>query len=260
MEINITEKEVCDIILQKLKDKESLLITRIGDGEIVALKPDLDEKGTNHFYYVHLGRRLSEKHVSEISNNLKTTILETDILGIPTLKTSTNSGNPYWERSRGILTELISDNENICKPKLFCDMGIHYLLTQKNYLDTILKQVDEVYLITARDVKEQLQSKYPNLKTIIDYRIPGEYVYEDNKKIDDYYPNRFDELSTIIKGQDLKGKLLLLGGGFVGKQSGTLFSQQGGVSLDIGSVFDRFVGKMTRGQGKGPNKYNDPIL
>jgi hypothetical protein len=260
MEINITEKEVCDIILQKLKDKESLLITRIGDGEIVALKPDLNEKGTNHFYYVHLGRRLSEKHVSEISNNLKNTILETDILGIPNFQTSTNSGNPYWERSRGILTELISDNENTCKPKLFCDMGIHYLLTQKNYLDTILKQVDEVYLITARDVKEQLQSKYPNLKTIIDYRIPGEYVYEDNKKIDDYYPNRFDELSTIIKGQDLRGKLLLLGGGFVGKQLGTLFSQQGGVSLDIGSVFDRFVGKITRGKGKGANKYNDPIL
>ena len=39
MEINITDKEVCNIILQKLKDKESLLITRIGDGEIVALKP-----------------------------------------------------------------------------------------------------------------------------------------------------------------------------------------------------------------------------
>ena len=65
MEINITDKEVCNIILQKLKDKESLLITRIGDGEIVALKPDLHEKGTNHFYnanpHNNANRNLSEE-------------------------------------------------------------------------------------------------------------------------------------------------------------------------------------------------------
>lgn len=198
MEINITEKEVCDIILQKLKNKEKLLITRIGDGEIVALKPDLNEKGTNHFYYVHLGRRLSEKHISEISNNLKNTILETDILGIPNYNTANHSGNPYWEISKDILSKIIEENKELNKPKVFCDMGIHYLLTHHKYLDIILKEVDEVYLITSRDVKEQLQKKYPNIKTIIDYRIPGEYVYEDNRKFDNYYPDRFNELSSII--------------------------------------------------------------
>ena len=260
MEINITDKEVCDIILQKLKDKESLLITRIGDGEIVALNPDLNEKGTNHFYNVHLGRRLPEKHVLEISNNLKNTIMETDILGIPTLQTSTKSGNPYWEISRSILTKLIDDNKVTCKDKKFCDMGLHYMLSQNNYLDTILSQVNEVYLITSRNVKEQLHKKYPNIKNIIDYRIPGEYVFEDNKKLENYYPERYDEIFSLIKNQDLKGKLLLLGGGFVGKSLGALFAKQGGVSLDIGSIFDRFVGKMTRGQGKGPNKYDTPIL
>lgn len=259
MEINITDKEVCDIILQKLKDKESLLITRIGDGEIVALKPDLNEKGTNHFYYVHLGRRLSEKHILEISNNLKNTVLETDILGIPN-STSENSGNPYWSISKKLLSELIEENKDVCKPKKFCEMGIHYSLTHNKYLDKILTQIDEVYLITSRDIKEQLQSKYPNIKNIIDYRIPGEYLFEDDRKFDNYYPDRYNELHSIIGHQDLKGKLLLLGGGFVGKSLGSLFAKQGGVSLDIGSIFDKFVGKITRGQGKGPNKYDKPIL
>ncbi len=50
------------------------------------------------------------------------------------------------------------------------------------------------------------------------------------------------------------------GAGAFGKHLGYYFSARGGVALDLGSVFDLLVGKITRGNGKGENSYTTPLL
>ena len=38
------------------------------------------------------------------------------------------------------------------------------------------------------------------------------------------------------------------------------FKEKGGISIDIGSVFDFWVGKVTRGPNRGKNSYIKPLL
>ena len=254
IEININENEIYELIVSSLRNGNSFCLSRIGDGEIAVLNRKNDLKGAKHFYYVHLGRELSEKHMEEINNNLINVIKKSDIIGIPTTY-SQNSGNPYWKISRETIKNTLGNTN-----KKFCDMGIHYTLTHKKLLNKILNEVEDLFLVTSRDVESKIKINFPNIKNITTYKIPGEYVYEDNKKYEDFYPSIYTQIEKEFRSKKYQKKLLLLGGGFVGKNLGCIFAEQGGVSIDIGSIFDQFIGKITRGQGKGPNKYTKPIL
>lgn len=253
MIININAEEVTELVLKKIYKKENFCLTRIGDGEISALNYKNFEDGANHFYKVHLGRRLADNHVEEISNNLKKVIEFSDVIGIPNEKDKLK--NKYWGASQNLIKKFIKN-----KNQLYCDMSIHYHLYNKNNLELILKNVNNVTIISSRDVVKKLKDKYPNIKNINFFKIPGEFKYEEDKKYENYYPDIYNKIYNSIKKMDCSGQLLLLGGGFVGKSLGLKFSNQGGVSLDIGSVFDLFVGKVTRGPGKGANKYREPGL
>ena len=54
-----------------------------------------------------------------------------------------------------------------------------------------------------------------------------------------------------MKVIDCRGVLCLVGAGIPGKCYNNWFRDQGGVSLDIGSVFDFWYGRRTRGKGRG---------
>lgn len=256
LEFNTDSSQITQLILSKIKEKKSLSVIRIGDGEIAVLNGG--EKGRKHFYYVHLGRELSPTHMEEINKNIKNAIINCDVLGVPP-KHSETSGNPYWKISKSTILNILNESK-IVKEKKICSMGIHYELMNPNGIDVILKSVEELYLVTSREVEKQLKQKFPNIKKITTYKIPGEYVYEDNRKYEDFYPTIYKKIESEFLKNNYSGKLLLIGGGFVGKNLSVIFANQGGVSIDLGSVFDNFVGKITRGEGKGPNKYRKPSL
>lgn len=257
MEINLDTLQIKEIVLDRLKNKEKLCLTRIGDGEIAILRRNIDPKGANHFYNVHLGRDLDEISMNEINKNLTNSIIKSDILGIPHF-IAENSGNPYWKVGKEMISNILKifPNEN----QKYCFMGVHHVMLIDKTLYDIISSVEELYVVTSRDIEEKLKKKFPNLKNIHTYKIPGEFLYEDDKKYENYYPNIYKSIEEDFKNRDFSGKLLLLGGGFVGKNLGIIFAERGGVSLDIGSVFDSLIGKMTRGQGKGPNKYKEPLI
>ena len=258
IKIDINTNQIFELIIQKLENKEPLSVVRIGDGEIATLLNDPNHEGCVQFYKTHLGRLPKINYMEEISNNLKSSIINSDIIGIPPENVE-RGPNPYWSISRDTISKILNEGPTN-KNKKFCSMNIHYDLSSTGKLDEILSRVDEVYLVTSRDVKSQLLEKFHNIKKIHVHKIPGEYKYEDNKKYEDYYPTIYKQIEIDFKNKNLSGKLLLIGGGFVGKNLASIFAQSGGVSIDIGSIFDLFVGKITRGLGKGPNKYGKPIL
>lgn len=61
-------------------------------------------------------------------------------------------------------------------------------------------------------------------------------------------------LKYVDKLGDLRGWLCWSGAGFVGKPYPVWLADRGCVALDIGSVFDRFAGRITRGGTKGDGK------
>ena len=117
-------------------------------------------------------------------------------------------------------------------------------------------------IITCRDISPLLKSHF-NIKKIIHYKIPPEHRFEDNpNKVEwNFFPKVHTEIKNQLLSQDNCGKLCLYGAGLAGKDLGLYFKQSGGVAFDIGSVFDHWIGKQTRGKGKGRNTYfKSPLL
>lgn len=60
-----------------------------------------------------------------------------------------------------------------------------------------------------------------------------------------HYPQRYREIVAALHG-DLRGTLVLVGAGILGKQYCAVARQHGGVALDLGSAFDLLAGQRTR--------------
>jgi hypothetical protein len=256
MNIDLNENQLLDIILYKTKNNEPYAITRIGDGELLISENDINNHMTSHMYKRHLGYIPSEEVRNEITKNVIYSIINSDVLSLR--NDYTKPSLIVWSRVPELYKSL--DNKNLLGVKNYCNHDVHFKFGQKGLFDKLFKSIEHLTLITCRDVKSQIETKYPNIKTIKLYKIPGEFMFEDEKKIEPYFPNIFDSIKEDIEKNDNRGNLLLLGGGFVGKQLGISFKKSGGVSFDIGSMFDMWIGKITRGEGRGPNTYSKPSL
>jgi hypothetical protein len=192
--------------------------------------------------------------MDEISNLINNSILKCNILGLPNNKQILKGWGGIIEHVK------LLENKSEWIPKDFCSMNVHYDLLNINLLDDLIRNTENVILITCRDVKKRLLEKYPNIKNLKVYEIPKQYRFESDKKIEKFYPDVYNKIISDIKNNDYGGHLALLGGGFIGKNIAIEIANSNGVCIDIGSVFDAWVGKITRGPGKGPNSFRTPLL
>lgn len=256
MNINLDTEGVFSLINENLKNKKPLSITRIGDGELFVLNEGIKEDLTLHTYKRQLGFVPDQVNKNIIKENLLYSIENSDILSI----------NPKGDKKIGwdsvvpLYNHLSYNNKKLWESKLFCDHDVHHFFLNQNYFDKLFSIVDEITIISSRDIVDKLKSKYDNIKTVNFFKIPGEYMFEENKYESNYFPEIYNKIYNQISNMDCSGKLLLLGGGFVGKKLGVKFKESGGVSFDIGSVFDLWVGKLTRGKNKGVFSYTEPQL
>lgn len=257
MNIDISTEKLFDLIIEKLNNQEPLSITRIGDGEVFVLNQEIREDLTIHTYKRHLGYIPEYDEKKIIQDNLKYSIENSEILSINPNITKNTLG---WGQVLKIYEEIKKLSNSDWQEKKFCDHNVHHYFLELGYYKKILSSINELYIISCRDVVNIIKEKYPNIKKITFFKIPPENMFEEDKDQLKYFPEIYDEIFNEISNIDCKGKLLLLGGGFVGKRLGVRFKEMGGVSFDIGSVFDLWVGKITRGPNKGINSYTEPKL
>ena len=123
-----------------------------------------------------------------------------------------------------------------------------------NVLDVILT-LQTVFNITASnniyiflDVEDGLKRKY-NIKNVHQFLISEQWQYDIQRKANNHYPDQFNEIKEWIGGLSLNLDICMCGAGFVGKIYNVWFQQSGGISIDIGHVFDKWAGMVTRGVG-----------
>lgn len=254
MEINLTSEDVLKIINEKLSLYEPFLAIRYGDGEAILL----ENKEKNHvesIFQRQLGTTLKQGDIEVIRDNLIKAIDNADLLGIPTIGHIKAGG--YWAKSIDILNNTCCISTN-----LIGSIDFHYEFLQNwanktSCYDLLLNNIKELYIISCRDISEGFKKRFgiDNVKTII---TPPEIMFEHNKYIGkSHYPDRFFEIKDeILSMNNLSGKLLLYGAGFVGKIYGLFWKNQGGVAVDIGSILDRFAGKVTRGKGRSATAFD----
>jgi hypothetical protein len=257
MQINIEGQQLLELILKQLELKKSLFILRCGDGEMIMLKPFQNEKSTTHVLHKHLGYSLNEQELNQLSNDIKTSIIEADVLGLPEPRHI--KLNEHWGKTLEVFEEIKRLNPT-WKEKQYCSINVHLHFLKNKFLDMLLKKCEKVALMTCRNVEQKVLKNFPNIKNLQLYKIPPQHMFEEIESKEKFYPDIFLKVKEQINKENNSGKLLLFGGGYVGKALGAAFAKSGGVAFDIGSVFDMWVGKITRGLGKGKNSYTEPYL
>ncbi len=246
--INISTEQAFEIIMDHLTRKLPFCLTRMGDGEAMFLKGDKDK--VDFVMKRQLGFIPDYKDIQLIAKNLMDTYHLSDMIGVSTQKHIDKKD--YWAEVITIINEtgIYSSVDN------YCSIDIHYDFLRDGVYDKMLTGLDDLYYISCRNLDEQIKSKF-KIKNVHSFIIPPEMAFESSYEGDKHYPDAFLKASEWIRQNGDPGRLLLVGGGIVGKAYCAKWAMEGGVALDIGSIFDEFAGRVTRGQGRGVDVYDE---
>lgn len=234
----ITTPKLFELISEHLAHKEPLSVIRYGDGEYLVMTGIGQENPIHAIpYNKHLGYIPDYQIRKQISNNLYESIYQADIIGV-----TQNTGSK-WNKTNRFFMDLINDKKH-------CSADYHTEMLINGYLDKLLKKAENLAIVTGHDLSKPLKRRYPNLKNILWYQIPLQHNYFGQQK-NNHFPHAYHKVIDGIKISDLKGFLCLVGAGFVGKPYINHLKASGGIAVDIGSVFDRLAGHITRGKNKG---------
>lgn len=249
MKINFTSEDIKLSVVNSLIKGESLSMTRIGDGEIIIVNNEKEK--INKFCNNQIGRQITLNELKKSQSDIIESIIKSNILGLPTEKHCKKSF--LWEKTFDLFKFINDKNKKDWINKKYCSIDSHLELLYSGNLFQIFKEIEKITIVSPRNIVDQLQTKFTNIKEVEWYSLPAEQKYENikNKEINIF--DKIDQISLNLKSKSRKHELLIFGAGPFGKKLGTDFSNSGGVSLDLGSVFDLLVGKLTRGSGKGIN-------
>lgn len=131
-------------------------------------------------------------------------------------------------------------NKNYCSPEI----GVYFFLDLKKNLFSLMKN-RKVCLVTCfPKVEEKIRSLGYNVDTFI---IPGR-----NGKHGKHYNNKIQKLKQVIDKYDL----FIVGGGAYGRGYSNCIKENGGVTVDVGQVFDVWNSNKLPDRLKGLVRYD----
>jgi hypothetical protein len=228
----LTDFLVYNTIIHWTQRKNPFCISRFGDGE--GLFAFLNWNYTDNYNKAclkHWGEVPKPKDRQLISDNILYAYTHCDIAGLPF-----NSGGKLWNKTHQAFM-------NYFTPELTCSMNIHINMERNGFLKNLLNG-QKVFYISCRNVDTYLKKTgATEVKKIL---ISPQHKFEKVKpdtKLYKQIPSIEHELSAL----DLTGWICLLGAGIAGNHLGIIMRSQGGMVIDIGSVFDLWAGINSRG-------------
>jgi len=237
----IQTEEVVRQIIDHLRRGQPYALVRCGDGEANVLNFRHSFKAVK-VSRNHLGTELTEVQFREIHSKLVQAFQQANLIGLPYGK-YLESRNGGWSNASSI---LLRECGYLINQKQACSMNIHLDLLHGGQLGDILRAAKKIVLITPHDLVERFKIRFPHLTKISYIHIGGESLYFPNSNPLPHYPEVFNNTVSQLRQMELEGVLVLVGGGFLGKIYCNVAKDQGGVAVDIGSVFDLLAGYKTR--------------
>jgi hypothetical protein len=117
------------------------------------------------------------------------------------------------------------------------------LCTHTNFMRVIIKRAKRVFYIYPINIQDELKKIEPE-KVFIHIPISGHATYPvSNSRYGQFPFNYHYTCNQINSYGDLSGDLFLIAGGIMGKHFANLVKKNGGVGLDVGSIFDSWIKK-----------------
>lgn len=268
-----SEQEVSSVISDKLQQHSPFSLIRLGDGEGLLLSISDQSTETDLIYIEeHLGTGgLHPDALSHLQKRLIESIKGADVIGVRDDIVNVNFKPDYFflphdeflERFR--LSFRLREVErtldyhgsrriaflhkklgslDLNERSQYCSAWFHYDYHNSGEIFKVLKQQQRIGLISC-------QFQLPNLlsqlfdTSVNFHEIPGMYRDISGGKV---IPGYIEQLEHILNQQlvEFPGMLVLVGAGIYGKLYCQLIKDQGGIALDLGSLFDAWLGIPSR--------------
>ncbi len=249
----LTTDEFFGIVQERLRIKAPFAMTRFSDGEIMLLN--------RHEYYQDYskivtklwGYKPNESDLVEIADNLIASIKKSDVVGFPTPRHLARAD--YFNGAIGVYDRYIRDRKEFVSVDVAWEMLAGSKVSDSNalmpdYYEELLRDRHSLYYVSCWDLDAAFKRRY-GVRNVKGWRTPPEPKFTSGYTGERHYPEIFNKIKKEIKETDCTGALCLVGGGVFSKMYNIWFKEQGGVSLDIGSCFDGWKGRSTRGKTRG---------
>lgn len=244
---------------QSIEAATPWLLVRVGDGELSLI--DHNNPRLLSFSRVHLGYVPTDQVLSQLRANLIQTVSCSDFVGVCT---QADAPGVLWPCAYDIMRRDIPSFADKMSGKQLCDMNIHCNINGPRNIHLLAKCVcaaRKLVLITSRDVVDEVCTYFKLSRDMVEFlQIPGESKYEEIQSKSTLIWDVHSRITSCIHAEKRHGQLCLFGTGMAAKDLGMEFKNAGGVAFDLGSVFDAWYGKITRGKGKGKDAYSSKYL
>jgi hypothetical protein len=261
-------KEQCEafvaLVRQKLANGQPFSFIRVGDADSNALhyEPHLAQ-----FFGTDMREREQSWWARELTNDqrvslcssVSTAIWSADALGVPCtarilrdmdLKSENVLESGRTARGhRAVLNAVRERLASEAPAPIFASANLHQDLYRFDLYETLLRGARDVLCVTAHaNLPERLVSDFGALSatniTVQSARSVSHLV--DQREDAFLLPDQCEDVLNALP-PDLKGRLVIVGGGYAGKWICHQAAQRGAVALDLGSIADYWMGARTRG-------------
>jgi len=254
------------LVQRKLRARHPFSFVRLGDGEAACLPYEAplsafaapDARDRERIWW---GRPLDSHLRSNLYPRLARAIFDADCIGVPGLSRFVRELRLQREDAlettltgRGLRAVLhCAENWDQLRsaglpPPVFASCHLHQDLELWNCYDALFLDVSEAILVSCHPTLDEFMRDRFGLK------IPGHVVLPPDRVTGPFVSARVEEraLPAILDhaiGQlgDLpRNRLVLVGAGLLGKLIVAEARARGGIALDLGSIFDHWLGLRTR--------------
>lgn len=254
-----------------IEEREPFSLIRLGDGEAVVLSYD-DDMWLQDIAYLHGhwgAERVSLRAIAEVRSGLEEAIKGADIIGVRDDIVGVRAPDDLLEQSGPDLRRIVCSQFRIRPDEIenlsnigarrvallhralsriswsddqeFCSAWIHWELLASGALAEILDGVSEVGLVTASRELEHMVSRRFDVRTSV-VLVPDKHVESPQPGV--HVPDRYRTIRPELSFP--AGTLVLVGAGIPGKVYCEWLKQAGCIAIDVGAVFDAWLGKASR--------------
>ncbi|WP_395341974.1 hypothetical protein PN836_020565 [Ningiella sp. W23] len=238
----VPDIDAVERINSALINKVPFSFIRMNDGEaaILGVGHEHDHDQAEFFYHHWWGdTNFDVNYTKWLQSELVKSAESSDILGFFDM---CDKKPLKFKRTGGMLRK----GADLSKVDLFVTPEAHLNWHSDALFKHIFDGLDQVTLISCYDISKAIKRAF-SFKDVTHIRIPGHAKYSNRSKMMASHPH--DRFPAIMRrlNAEAQGRVYLIGAGVLGKLYANTIKEAGGVALDIGSVFDSWVGNKSRG-------------
>lgn len=253
-ELNIPIDQMLAWTKHLIAEKKPTSIVRYGDGEAIVLSGWSDIEKLKRVLRRQLGYVPPVEEIEAIQANLIEAYKGADIIGVPADNRFMDDPTTYWHRAYSILEKNIG--EDVLAQKVLTDIDFHSHWLETGAFDQLLTGRDNVCYISCRQLDSQLKKRF-DINKVWSFIISPEMMFTSGYKGPKHFPDQYNQIRRWVTKVPVENNICLVGAGYVGKIYCNWFRDLGGIAIDIGSVFDSWSGRKTRGPGRGVDAVDD---